>query len=367
MFVLGGLLTACGSRSLASTDFPGLTVQGGKAYLAAGTYVYRVDLSTGQEESTVNKDGKTVPVRFPMDNTATGPFYADPAFTSDGQMIIGSANINDRKHPFYSANATDFTTTQTNNWPYQNQAKDIWLGGVLILNNVIYAPNSDGGLYSFDLNGNMKGKFTVNNEALWSAPVTDGKAIFASSMDHYVYAINPANLNKIWGTELDASIVASPVVSDGKLYIATLGGTVYALNADTGEILWQKKFEGGVSDHVVLDGDRLYFGTVYQATGSLYALNAADGSTVWTFDAGSAVTASPLVKDNLIVFVTEAGNVRALDLDGKPQWQQTLGAKLYTAPVDAGDVILVAPMGKSDLMLVAYDTSGAQKWVFAAK
>jgi outer membrane protein assembly factor BamB len=357
MLVLGSLLTACGNRSLASTDWPGLTVQGDTAYLAAGTYVYAINIANGQE-TTVTLADKTAPLRFPSDGRG-GPFYGNPAFTSDGQMIVGSANINDRKHPLFSANATDLATK----WIYQEQAKDIWLSGALILNDVIYAPNSDGGLYAFDLNGSMKGKF-VAEHALWSSPVTDGQNIYVSSMDHHVYAVNPANLNKIWGTELDASIIASPTVKDGRLYVPTIGGTVFALNAETGEILWQKNFDGGITGQVAVEGDRLYFGSEMNAAGKVYALNTEDGSTIWSFDAGGSVTSSPLVKDNLVVFVTETGVVRALDLDGKSMWQQSLDAKLYSSPVSAGDLILIAPLGKSDLMLVAYDNTGAQKWVF---
>jgi outer membrane protein assembly factor BamB len=358
ILVLGSLLTACGNRSLASTDWPGLAVQGDNAYLSAGTYVYSINLANGQE-STITQGTETKPVRFPSDGRG-GPFYGDPAFTSDGQFIIGSANINDRKHPFFSVRTTDMTAQ----WVKENLAKDIWLGGVLILNNVIYAPNSDGGLYSFDLDGNMIGKFEAGN-SLWSTPVTDGKTIYVSSMDHYVYAIDPANLNQpIWKKELDASITASPVVKDGILYVGTIGGTVYALDAETGNIIWQQPFEGGIADQVTLEGDRLYFGIAANQTGTIYALNASDGSTVWSFDAGGTVTASPLVTDSMVVFVTETGNVRALDLDAKPLWTQTIDAKLYSTPVAAGELILVAPMGKQDMMLVAYDATGAQRWIF---
>jgi outer membrane protein assembly factor BamB len=366
IFVLGILLTACGNRSLASTDWPGLTVYNGKAYLAAGTYVYKVDLATGLEESVTQGD-KTVSVRFPSDGKG-GPFYADPAFTSDGQMIIGSANINDSTHPLFSANGTDLTTKGT----FSNQAKDIWLGGALVMNNnVTYVPNSDGGLYSFDLNSKPGPKFVASDSpsgSFWSTPVTDGTSIYISSMDHNIYAIDPANMTQIWTKELDASITASPAIKDGRLYVGTIGGTVYALDAKNGSILWQKKFEGGIADQVTLAGDRLYFGIAANQTGTIYALKAADGSTVWSFDAGGPVTASPLVKDSMVVFVTETGTVRALDLDAtKTLWTQKVDAKLYSSPVDAGDLILVAPMGKAALMLVAYDVNGAQKWVFAPK
>ena len=357
ILLVGILLSACGNRSLASTDWPGLTVKDDLAYLSAGTYVYAVNLANGQEK-TVTQGNETTPVRFPSDGKG-GPFYGDPAFTSDGQMIIGSANINDRKHPLFSAGETDFTTQ----WVFENQAKDIWLAGALILNDTIYMPNSDGGLYAFDMNGNLKGKF-VAEHALWSSPVTDGKTIFISSMDHKVYAADPVNLGQKWATELDASITASPTFVDGKLYVGTIAGTVYALDPATGSVLWQKDFEGGISDQVSVKDGRLYFGITAQNTGSIYALNVDDGSTVWSYDAGGAVTASPLVTDSMVVFVTETGTVRALDLDAKPLWTQTIDAKLYSTPVAAGDLILVAPMGKQDTMLVAYDATGAQRWIF---
>jgi outer membrane protein assembly factor BamB len=358
ILALGGLLSACGNQSLASTDWPGLTVKDDMAYLAAGTYVYAINLANGQE-LTITQGSETTPVRFPADGRG-GPFYGDPAFTSDGQMIIGSANINDRKHPLFSANAADFTTK----WTFEDQAKDIWLAGALILNDVIYMPNSDGGLYAFDLNGNIKGLFMAEH-ALWSNPVTDGQSIYVASMDHNVYAVDPGNLNQIWKTELDASITASPTIKDGRLYIGTIDGAVYALDAETGSILWQKDFEGGISDQVVAHEDRLYFGLLLLDTGTIFALNAEDGTVIWSYDAGGAVTAHPLVTDELVVFVTETGTVRALDHDAKPLWMQTIDAKLYSPAAAAGDLILVAPMGKQDMMLMAYDTAGALKWIFA--
>jgi outer membrane protein assembly factor BamB len=220
------------------------------------------------------------------------------------------------------------------------------------------------------INGKPGPKFVASDSSkgsLWSTPVTDGKSIYVSSMDHNVYAVNPTDMKQIWETPLDASMTASPVVKDGRLYVGTINGSVYALDTSNGNIIWHQAFQGGIADNLTLAGDRLYFGIAYNQTGKIYALNTSDGSTIWFFDAGSPVTASPLVKDNQVVFVTETGIVQALDLDAKPNWTQKLDAKLYSSPVDAGELILVAPMGKAALMLVAYDVNGTQKWVFAPK
>jgi outer membrane protein assembly factor BamB len=366
LIALSLILSACGSRSLASTDFPGLSVNGNTAYLAGGAYVYSVDLNTHQEKTTTNSKGETVPMRFRL--AGTGSFFGDPAFTPDGQMIIGDANLSNRKHPIYSVNSQNFSEASPS-WVLEDMVKDTWVAGPLVFNDSIYAPNSDGKLYKIGFDGQVKGNFPTEH-ALWSAPVTDGKTIYLSSMDHHVYALDP-NLNPVWSqpTELDASVVGSPVVADGKVYVGTIGGTVYALDAANGSIVWHHLLDGIINDHLAVSADRVFVGVVNGQVGKVYALNMKDGSELWNLDTDSGVIASPLVKDNAVIFVTEMGTVRAVDLDGKAIWQYVfdskLNVKLYSNPVDAGDLILIAPFGKSDMMIVAFDINGNQKWIFA--
>jgi hypothetical protein len=67
------------------------------------------------------------------------------------------------------------------------------------------------------------------------------------------------------------------------------------------------------------------------------------------------------------VYVTEKGLIQSRDKNGSSKWQGTIeNAKLYTAPLLAGDVILIAPMN-AKFLLAAYDLNGAQKWTFAPK
>jgi outer membrane protein assembly factor BamB len=60
---------------------------------------------------------------------------------------------------------------------------------------------------------------------------------------------------------------------------------------------------------------------------------------------------------------TEEGTLLVLDLDGKIVWQQAPGGKLYSTPVVAGNLVLVAPY-QADYALVAYDVDGKQVWTF---
>jgi outer membrane protein assembly factor BamB len=363
---MGFILSACGSRSLASTDFPGLSVNGKTAYLAGGAYVYAVDLTTHLEKTTTNSKGETVPLRFRL--SGTGSFFGDPALTPAGQMVIGDANLSDRKHSIYSVNAQNFSEAAPS-WVLENMVQDTWVAGALVFNDSIYAPNSDGKLYKIGLDGQVKGNFPTGH-ALWSAPVTDGKTIYLSSMDHHVYAIDP-DLKPVWSqpAALDASVVGSPVVADGKVYVGTVGGTIYAIDATNGSIIWQHTVDGIINDHLAVSPGHVFASVVTGNVGKLYALNMEDGSELWTLSSDSGLVASPLVKDSTLIFVSENGAVRAVDFDGKALWQYVfeskLNVKLYSNPVAAGDLILVAPFGKSDMMIVAFDNNGNQKWIFA--
>ena len=75
------------------------------------------------------------------------------------------------------------------------------------------------------------------------------------------------------------------------------------------------------------------------------------------------ITASPLIRNENILLATESGSVYALDRDGKILWTQAVGGKIYTTPVAAGGLTLVAPL-EAEFYLTALDQNGRQVWTF---
>ncbi|MFO3798045.1 MAG: PQQ-binding-like beta-propeller repeat protein, partial [Anaerolineales bacterium] len=71
-------LSACATP--ASATWSGIYATEEVAYLAAGSYLYAIDLQNGQERW-----------HYPEKATASLQFYAAPLLTSDGQLILGSA------------------------------------------------------------------------------------------------------------------------------------------------------------------------------------------------------------------------------------------------------------------------------------
>jgi outer membrane protein assembly factor BamB len=57
-------------------------------------------------------------------------------------------------------------------------------------------------------------------------------------------------------------VVGTPIVKDGLLYVGDVGGTVHALDAATGASVWKHDTHEAIWGSVLLAGDRLYVGNL---------------------------------------------------------------------------------------------------------
>lgn len=346
------ILTGCYGPGMTPAGFGGVVTDGTNVYLGLNNFVHAVKLSDHTEAW-----------RYPAKADAKKVFFATPALTSDGQLIIGSYN-----HSLYSIN----TETGSENWNFA--AKSRFIAGPLVLNDVIYAPNDDGNLYAVDLQGNevWQAPFNAGGQ-IWSTPATapDCNCLYVASMNHFVYSVNIANGQQIWKSDLGGSVVGTPAVGDGKLYIGSFNNEMLALDSANGNILWRHKTDGGAWAGPSLNkaGDTLYFG---DTKGSFYALSAADGSPVWgTVEADGSITSTPSVTEDHVYFTTDAGTIYALNLDGSIDWKQTImdekgkAVKLFSTPMVQEDKIVVVTSQASNLVLVAFDAKGkSESWRF---
>ena len=63
------------------------------------------------------------------------------------------------------------------------------------------------------------------------------------------------------------------------------------------------------------------------------------------------------------MLATESGIVYAIDKDGKTLWFEEVGGKIYTSPVIASDLVLIAPL-ETEFHLTALDSNGRTVWTF---
>lgn len=340
-------LSACTGAANTATSWPGLAVDDQYAYVAYNTRIYAVDLTNGNEKW-----------RFPAEADNSITFYADPELTADGQVIVGSYDYN-----LYSLNSEN----GVQNWVFSD-AVNRYIASSLADNGSIFAPAADENLYSLDLEGKLQWKFTTEGES-WAKPITDEDCgcLFLSSMDHSIYAINPQDGTEKWHSEkLGGAVVGTPAYNnDGVLYVGTFGGKLYALSAENGAVIWEftTQDEGWIWSGPTISDGVLYFGDL---NGYFYAVDAKNGTQNWQLppeQLNGEIVGSPLVIDQDIYITSEEGILFKLDTSGRIQWSQPIGGNIYTAPVAAGDLILVAPI-QIDELLVAVNQDGVRQWTF---
>ncbi len=333
------LLGGCAS-GLTSSAWPGISADANLAYMAGGQYVYAVDLKTGAQTW-----------RFPDKPSVANPFFATPVLTPDGsQLIVGGY---DKK--LYSLDPKTGKST----WTFA-QARDRWIGGPLVTDKMIYAPNADYKLYALNLQGVLQWSFGAD-QAIWGTPATDGTNLYFGTLGKKVYAVNASTGKQVWVQKLDGAVLGTPVLGQGNtLYVGTYGGTVYGLSSASGDNVWSKQASSWIWSGPVLDGTNLLVG---DANGKLFAFPLSGNGQPWTQALSGSIIGSPLVNGDNILVGTEAGSIYLIDRNGQNVRPITVSGKLYATPVAAGNLTLVAPTAGS-ATLVALDQTGAVKWSF---
>lgn len=144
-------------------------------------------------------------------------------------------------------------------------------------------------------------------------PVVADETLYVPGSEHLV-ALSATNGDEQWRVRTAAGVGSTPHVTETAVYFASKDDNLYAASTD-GENLWQERIssQGGIPSPTVVDG------VVYFAWGDgvLYALDAEDGTELWTSNAGGRETIA--IKDG-IAYV--AGYpLRAVDLDTRePLW-----------------------------------------------
>jgi outer membrane protein assembly factor BamB len=199
-------------------------------------------------------------------------------------------------------------------------------------------------------------------------------------MDHSIYALDAGSGELLWKSEdMGGALAGTPALSaEGKLYAGTLVSELVVVDADqNGNVSESLPAEGWIWAGPALVDEVLYYGDM---AGTLYALETATISPKWTPyrldgspDGGFldilskeklGIAGTPLVAQDTVYFGSESGVFTALNTDsGTKRWDKQFEGKLFPGPVGANETILVAQLGKDEL-LFALDYDGSQKWSF---
>ena len=162
--------------------------------------------------------------------------------------------------------------------------------------------------------------------------------VFFGSHDHHMYGIDTENQLQIWRSHCGGgSIFSSPALSDDccVLYVGTLGGNFVALDAANGKTLWTFNARKPIfASPACVDRCVCFCGV----DGCVYVVTRS-GNLVWRYKTQGPIFSSPcisLMPDSYCILIgSHDSAVQCLSSDGDLIWKILLDAPVYSTPVDA--------------------------------
>jgi outer membrane protein assembly factor BamB len=188
---------------------------------------------------------------------------------------------------------------------------------------------------------------SANTQHLWTGPVVDNGILYSTTLDGYIRARDPWSGDVIWERALGDTFyyTGTPVVANGVVYATFYGfagGYVYALNAADGTTIWSVgQRDSGLDFNArvaMVYSDGLVIGSAWgnQNDGQVYALDAATGAKVWEVTASGLPFGGATVGLGAVFQGTTGGQVLAIDLaSGAVRWTTTLDNTVTSPPLFA--------------------------------
>ena len=160
--------------------------------------------------------------------------------------------------------------------------------------------------------------FSINGPTLLPLTVIDQEIFVSTDIDSLAFRVRDGSL--LWHNTTYAGLVKAPPVFNGVIYVCTQDGSVHALQASTGLTLWQYKAKLPLGSSLpVVVNDMIY---LLLADGSIDAVSTNNGSLFWHNPALSLFAgATVLVADGAVYISTLDGTMYALRAsDGLTLW-----------------------------------------------
>ena len=193
----------------------------------------------------------------------------------------------------------------------------------------------------------------------------------------------PDDLQLLWTFETGGSVDCSPAVANGKVYFTSEDDSIYAVNAADGSLVWSYRTPRMTrmvhTPSPTVIGGRVYVGS-WEIVGGpgelienayLYALDAENGSLIWRFGTYrqgqmSGIEGAPAIVGNKIYFGSWNGFFYCLNVeDSSVIWSIDVWAHVWSAPAVVDGVVYFGT-GAGDIeYLENGDNITYTGWVYA--
>jgi outer membrane protein assembly factor BamB len=254
-------------------------------------------------------------------------------------------------------------------WRFEGASGDYVEGGALG-NDLFVIGNGDGNIYALDTeSGSLQWTFETGHR-VWATPLIVSDTVYVGAMDRHLYALSLSTGEVKWEFERKGAFASTPVMEDGTLYIGAFDDALYAIDAETGSERWH--FEG---EDWFWGSPIVYEDTVFavDVKGRVYAFDAANGEERWrkflVTDQNQPVPvrAGPaLDKDGSRLFVsTQSGTLYALDTaDGFVEWSKSAEGRGLSEPVVSDSLVYQSLILGSSRIRALQVEDGRETWAF---
>lgn len=178
-------------------------------------------------------------------------------------------------------------------------------------------------IYYIDANSHAPRWQTDITEAstglMYPWPAVDSGLLYVYSQSRgAVYVLRLSDGSKVtganrilWGGRMDTMIGPGfPLIDSSRLYISFWGGKVYALDKANGSTLWKFNADGGgfIGFPAAIADGKLVFGT---DVGEVYVLDAASGKRLGRYKVNASFLSTPVVAENRVFLTSDTGRVFA--------------------------------------------------------
>jgi eukaryotic-like serine/threonine-protein kinase len=208
---------------------------------------------------------------------------------------------------------------------------------------VIVVGDYSGSLLALDAtNGTFKWEFSgANDKYVGSVLMSDG-IVYAPNSDHYLYVLD-SDGDLLWKFKTDGPNWTAPVADEDFIYLASMDHNFYALpkNVPANSLMtaedgsktllenmnWKIDLGMAITAEPVLADDVAYVSTI---EGNLFAIDLTSKKVLWNFDNNGnlgAIWGAPVVTENGVFIADTNGDIFAVDQnDGSPLWATPLSA-----------------------------------------
>jgi outer membrane protein assembly factor BamB len=234
-----------------------------------------------------------------------------------------------------------------------------------------YATSGCANVYAWTTNGKTSPWFSGLGcgYQLGPAPAEAGGALYyvssASLLAIEVSARDAVSGAVLWDQSIPSNnqpVRSAPAVANGRLFEGSGDGNLYALDASNGSQLWSFPTGGPVNSSPAVAGGIVYVGS---DSGTLFAIKAATGKKVWSATFGGAVESSPAVSGGVVYVGADDGSVAAFNAaTGAPVWSRTFNGRTFrTSPAVANGIVYIGGEKGAGSTFFALDAAtGATNW-----